>query len=145
MRLVHHQPIHAELFKGDDIIFLFLRFQLFKPRLKLLFRAFQLLDGKPLAVGIFDLRNAVCDFRNLIADDSLLPFPADGDSLRLTLPDNHRVISAGCDARAKALPPSFLKIALGCHQNVGVGIQPKKLRSPLFGQMIGDNDHAFRA
>ena len=96
-------------------------------------------------MGIFDLRNAVCDFRNLLADDSFLPFPADGDALRLTLPDNHRVISAGCDARAKALPPSFLKIALGCHQNVGVGVQPKKLRSPLLGQMIGDNDHAFRA
>ena len=128
MRFVHHKPIHTELFEGDYIVLLFLCFQPFKPCFQLFSGAFQLFNRKTFPVGVFDFRNTVCNFSNLITDDSLLPFPADGDTLRLTLPDDNRIIIAGCNARAETLSASLLKVAFGRHQNVCAGIQPQKLR-----------------
>ena len=50
MRLVHIQPVYAELLKGNDIILAILGAQLFQLELQLLSGFLQLLDGKALAI-----------------------------------------------------------------------------------------------
>ncbi len=145
VRLVHEQPVNAQLFKGHHIVLAVVRLQLFQPRLQRLLRAFQLLDGEPFAAAGLHLRDALGDFLNLIFQQPLLPFLADGDFLKLAVADNDRIIIPGGDSGAKLLPVVLFKVLFGCHQNVGGGVEPQKLRGPLFGQVIGHNKEGFPA
>ena len=54
---------------------------------------------------------------------------------------DHRVPVTGCDAGEEALAVGFLKVALGCGQHVGAGVQLDEVLRPLSHQMVGDNEH----
>ena len=58
MRLVHKQPVHPQLLKGDNVIPLLLGKQLFQPDFQRFARLFQLLDCEPLAVLALGLLDA---------------------------------------------------------------------------------------
>ena len=83
VRLVHKEPVHAQLFKRHHIVLAVLGLQLFQPRLQRLFRAFQLLDGEPFPAAGLHLSDALGDFPNLLMQQPLLAFLADGDFLEL--------------------------------------------------------------
>ena len=59
--------------------------------------------------------------------------------------DNHRIIISGGDSSAKLLPVSGFKVFLLCDQNVSRGVEPQKLRGPLFRKVIGNNKQGFPA
>ena len=54
---------------------------------------------------------------------------------------DHRVPVTGCDAGEEALAVGLLKVALGCGQHVGAGVQLDEVLRPLPHQMVGDNEH----
>ena len=58
--------------------------------------------------------------------------------------DNGIIISGG-NPGAEFLPVPLLKVPLGCHQDVGGGVQPQKLRGPLFNQVIRNHKQALLA
>ena len=145
MRLVHIQPIYAELFKGDDIILAILGAQLFQLELQLLSGFFQLLDGKALAVVAFQFLDALHDFGNLILKQLFLTLMRDRDFLKLAVPDDHRIIIAGRNSRTEFFPVAGFKILFRRNQNVGGRVKTQELGSPLLRQVIGHDEHAFLA
>ena len=66
MRLVHIQPVHAELLEGDNIVLARGGSELLQPGFQLLFHALQLLDGEPLGMGGSELLNARFDLVDLL-------------------------------------------------------------------------------
>ena len=127
MGLVHEQPVYAQLFKGHHIVLAALRLQLFQPRLQRLFRAFQLLDSEPFPAAGLHLGDALGDFPNLLVQQSLLAFLADGDFLELGVTHDDGVIVAGGDAGAELLAVVFLKVLFGRNKNVGGRVQTQEL------------------
>ena len=110
MGLVHEQPVYAQLFKGHHIVLAALGLQLFQPRLQRFFRAFQLLDREPLAAAGLHLRDALGDFPNLLMQQPLLAFLADGDFFKLRVAHNDGIIVAGGDAGTKLLAVVLFKV-----------------------------------
>ena len=122
MRLVHIQPVYAKLLKGDDIILASLCAQFFQLELQLLSGFLQLLDGKALAVVAFQLLDTLHDLSNLILKQLLLTLMRDRNFLKLAVPDDHRVIIAGCNSRTEFLPVSCFKIFFRRNQDIGGGV-----------------------
>ena len=145
MGLVHEQPVHAQLLKGHHIVLAAFRLQLFQPRLQRFFRAFQLLDREPLAAAGLHLRDALGDFPNLLMQQPLLAFLADGDFFKLRVAHNDGIIVAGGDAGTKLLAVVLFKVLFGCHQDIGGRVQTQELRSPLFGQVVWHHKEGFLA
>ena len=119
MGLVHKQPIHAQLFKRHHIVLAAFRLQLFQPGLQRLFRALQLLDCEAFPAAGLHLGDALGDFPNLLMQQPLLAFLADGDFFKLRVAHNDGIIVAGGDAGTKLLAVVFLKVLFGCHQDIG--------------------------
>ena len=61
------------------------------------------------------------------------------------MPDNHRVIVAGCDSAAELLSVFGLEVFLRCHEDVRRGIELEIFACPLFRQMIGNDKQALLA
>ena len=81
--LIDEHPVNAELFKGDNIVFLALRLQLFQPGLQGLFRFFHLFDGILFAALPFHFLYARFNVRDLFLQQTLLSLLADRDLLKL--------------------------------------------------------------
>ena len=122
MCLVNENTVNAELFKGHDIILPGLVVQLVEPLLDRLLCALQLLDGEVVASISFELGNALQHLVELLLQNSPLPLNGHWNFLELAVPDNHRVIVAGCDPAAELLPVFGLEVFLSCHENVRRGI-----------------------
>ena len=145
VRLVHIQPIHAELLKGHDVIFSVLRLELLQACFQLLFGSFKLLDGKPLAVAPLEFLDALHDLPDLLLKQPFLPLMGDGNLLKLAVSDDHRVIIAGCDPRAELLAPALFKVLFGRYQNLCRWIEPQEFGRPLLCQVIRHDEHALLA
>ena len=145
MRLVHIQPVHAELFEGDDIVLARGGSELLQPGFQLPFHALQLLDGEPLGMGCSELLNALFDLVDLLLKQTLLTLLADGNFLKLRVTDNNGVIVAGGDAGAELLAVFGFKVLFGGDQQVGRGIEAQELRGPLLGQVIGHGEEGLAA
>ena len=52
------------------------------------------------------------------------------------MPNYYCVVVAGGDPAAKLFPVRRFKILFGGHQHIGSGIEPQKIRAPLFGQVV---------
>ena len=145
MRLIHKEPVHAQLLKGHDVILFLVGFQLFQPCFQRFARRFHALDGKTLAILPLHFLDARRDLVNLLAQQPLLTLLRNRNLFKLAVPDNHRVIIARRDARTELLAFGFFKVFFGRHQNVRAGIEPQKLARPLFRQVIGHNEHRLLA
>ena len=145
VRLVHKEPVHAELFKSYHIILAAFRLQLFQPGLQGFLGPFQLFHRKAFPAAGLHLGDALGDFPYLFPQKPLLAFLADGDFLKLRVSDNDGIIVAGGDPGAELLAVVLLKVLFGCHQDIGRRVQPQKLRSPLLGQVVRDHEKGLLA
>ena len=73
MRLVHKEPIHTQLLKGDHVILSFFRLQLSQPAFQLLSGTLHLLDRELLAPHEFQLLDALGDLLDLLLQKTFLP------------------------------------------------------------------------
>jgi len=145
VRLIHKEPVHAQLLKGHDVILFLVGFQLFQPCFQRFARRFHALDGKTLAILPLHLLDAHRDLVNLLAQQPLLTLLRNRNLFKLAVPDNHRVIIARRNARTELLAFGFFKVLFGRHQNVRAGIELQKLARPLPGQVIGNDEQRFGA
>ena len=122
MRLVHIQPVYAELLKGNDVILAILGTQLFELELQLLSGFLQLLNGKALAVVAFQFLDAFHDLSNLVLKQLLLTLMRDRNFLKLAVPDDHRVIIARGNSRTEFFPVSGFKVLFRRNQDIGGGV-----------------------
>ena len=142
---IYVQPVNTELFKGDDMIFLFFRFQLFQPDFQLTFGSFQLFDGVALTTVPFHFHDTVRDIVDLLFQQPLLPFLGNRDSFKLAMAKYDGIVITGSDTCAELLAVRFLEVFPGCHEDICTGIEPQEFRSPLFRQVIRHHKHCFLA
>ena len=123
MRLIHHQAVHAQLFKGDDVILAALVVELVQLPLQLLFHALHLLDGKILGALGFQ-RSGLCHYIvDLLLQVHFLPFIGKRYLFKLTVPDHNNVKIAGSNAGAEFFAVGLFKIRLARYQNFRVGVE----------------------
>jgi len=84
-------------------------------------------------------------FINLLLNDTLLPLKGQRNALKLTVPDDDRIVVAGGDAGAEFFAVGGLKVLAPCHQKFCVGVEVQELRSPLLRQMVGHYEQGFLA
>ena len=87
------------------------------------------------------VQNAV----NLPLQNSLLPFPGHRNLFKLGMSNDDGIIIAGGNPGAELLPVFGFKVFLGCHQNIGRGIQLEPFRGPLLCDMIWYNNQRLCA
>ena len=63
------------------------------------------------------------DFPNLLMQQPLLAFLADGDFFKLGVTHDNGVVVAGGDAGAELLAVVLLEVLFGCNKNVGGRVQ----------------------
>ena len=145
VRLIHHQAVHAQLLKGDDVILAALVVELVQLPLQLLFHALHLLDGKIL--GALGLQcSCLCHYIvDLLLQVHFLSFIGKRYLFKLTVPDHNNVKVAGSNAGTELLAVCFFKIRLACHQNFRVGIEQQRFGGHLFGQMVGHHNQGLIA
>ena len=145
VRLVHHQAVHAQLLKGDDVILAALVVELVQLPLQLLFHALHLLDGKIL--GALGLQcSGLCHYIvDLLLQVHLLPFIGKRYLFKLTVPDHDNVKVAGSNSGTKFFAIGLFKIRLTRYQNFRVGVKQQRLGGHLLGQMVGHYDQRFIA
>ena len=145
VRLVHHQAVHAQLLKGDDVILAALVVELVQLPLQLLFHALHLLDGKILGALGFQ-RSGLCHYIvDLLLQVHFLPFIGKRYLFKLAVPDHNDVKIAGSNAGAEFFAIGLFKIRLARYQNFRVGVEQQRLGRHLFGQMVGYYDQCFIA
>ena len=84
-------------------------------------------------------------FINLLLNDTLLPLKGQRNALKLTVPDDDRIVVAGSDAGAEFFAVGSFKVLAPCDQQLGVWIEVQKLRCPLLCQMVGHYEQRFLA
>ena len=145
MCLVNENTVNSQLFKGHNIVLSGLVIQLIEPLLDRLLRALQLFDREVVASISFELCYAFQHLIELLLQNSPLSLNGHRDLLELAVPDNHRVIVAGCDSAAELLSVFGLEVFLRCHEDVRRGIELEIFACPLFRQMIGNDKQALLA
>ena len=145
VRLIHHQAVHAQLLKGDDVILAALVVELVQLPLQLLFHALHLLDGKIL--GALGLQcSGLCHYIvDLLLQVHFLPFIGKRYLFKLAVPDYDNVKVAGSNAGAELFAIGLFKIRFARYQNFCVGVKQQRLGRHLLGQMVGHYDQRFIA
>ena len=136
MCLVHKQLIDTQFLKGNHIILAALVVQLCHPRFQALSGFLQLLNGVAFPILGLCFLNAVDHLVDLLLEDGFLTFRRKRDFFKLAMSNHDRVIVAGGNPAAKLFSVRRFKILFGGHQHIGSGIEPQKIRAPLFGQMV---------
>ena len=145
LRLIHIQPVYAQLLKGNHIVLAFRIVEPVQLCFELTASSFHLLNGKTLGPGGFQLGNALLDFVDLFFQQPFLPLLGHGDFLELTVAHDDRVIIAGGNAGAEFLAIFGFKVLFGGNEEVGRGIEAQEFAGPLLRQMIGDGEQCFPA
>ena len=145
MRLVHIEPVYAELLKGHNVVLAGGVVQLLQLGLQIFLGTLQLLDGKALGAAGLELRNAVLDLPDLLLQEPFLPLSGYGDALKLAVADDNGVIVAGGDAGAELLAVACLKVLFGSDKDIGGGVEPQELRGPLLRQVVRHGKEGFLA
>jgi len=123
VRLIHHQAVHSQLLKSDDVILAALVVELVQLPLQLLFHALHLLDGKILGALGFQ-RSGLCHYIvDLLLQVHFLPFIGKRYLFKLTVPDHNNVKIAGSNTGTELFAIGFFKICFARHQNFCVGIE----------------------
>ena len=145
MRLVHIQPVYAELFKGHNVVLAGGVMELLQLGFQIFLGALQLLDGKALGAAGLEFCNAVLDLPYLLLQEPFLPLSGYGDALKLAVADDNGVIVAGGNAGAELLAVACLKVLFGGDKDIGGGIEPQELRGPLLRQVVRHGKEGFLA
>ena len=145
MRLVHIEPVYAELFKGHNVVLAGGVVELLQLGLQIFLGTLQLLDGKVFGAAGLELRDAVLDLPDLLLQEPFLPLSGHGDALKLAVADDNGVIVAGGDAGAELLAVAGFKILFGGHKDICRGVEPQKLRGPLLRQVVRYGKEGFLA
>ena len=119
--------------------------QLFQPGLQGFLGPFQLFHREAFPAAGLHLGDALGDFPNLLMQQPLLAFLADGDFLELGVAHDDGIIVAGGDAGTKLLAVVLFKVLFGCDQDVRGRVQTQELRSPLLSQVVGHHKEGFLA
>ena len=143
MRFIYEQSIHAQFFKGDNIILSGLVIELVEFQLNGAFALFHLLDGEAFCIGAFCFGDTLNDLVELCLQDCSLPIHTHGDLLKLRVSDNDCIVIARGNTGAELFAVSRFKVFLRCHKDIGRRIQLQKLRCPLFGQVIWNHEQAL--
>lgn len=112
VRLVHHQAVHAQLLKGDDVILAALVVELGQPCLQRFPGTLHLLDRVAFRLLCLGLLDSFQDFFNLALQNGLLALQAHGDFFKLAVADDDGVVVPGGNAAAKLLAVLGFKIFL---------------------------------
>ena len=123
VRLVHEQPVNAELLECDHIILAAFALELFQAGFQRALRFFHLLDRIAGAVIVPHFLNAGGNVFDLLLQEPDLPFGTDGNTLKLTVADDHGVIIAGGNTGTKLLSVGRLKVPLGRNKDICRGIE----------------------
>ena len=120
---VHHQTVHAQLLKGDDVILAALVVELVQLPLQLLFHALHLLDGK--IFGALGLQcSGLCHYIvDLLLQVHFLPFIGKWYLFKLAVPDHDNVKIAGSNAGTKFFAIGLFEIRFARHKNFRVGVE----------------------
>lgn len=110
MRLVYKEPVHAELFKGHNIVLARPVVEFFQSGLQGAFCPFKLFDGKLLRVAVFQFLQPFLDFPYLFLQQPLPALEGHGEAFKLGVSHNHRVIVAGGDLGAELLTVGAFKV-----------------------------------
>ena len=145
MRFVHHQAVHAELFKGHDIVLAALVVELIQLALQLFFHALHLLDGKVFGACRLEAGCLLHHIVDLLLQIHLLAFKGKRDFFKLAVPDDDDIKVAGGDAGAELFAVCLFKIRFAGHQNLRVRVQKQSFRCHLLGQVVGHYDQRFAA
>ena len=117
--LIYEQSIHAQFFKGDNIILSGLVVELVEFQLNGAFALFHLLDGEAFCIGAFCFRDTLYDLVELCLQNSSLPFHTHGDLLKLRVSDNDCIVIARGNTGAELFAVSCFKVFLRCHKDIG--------------------------
>ena len=145
MRLIHKEPVNAQLLEGDHIVLALIGAQFFQLGFQRFPGLFHLLDGEILTCVDFQLIDGGKRFINLLLNNTLLPLKGQRNALKLAVPNDDSIVVAGGDAGAEFFAVCGLKILAPCHQKFGVGVEVQKIRCPLFRQMVGHYEQGFLA
>ena len=88
VRLVHIEPVYAELFKGHNVVLAGGVVELLQLGLQIFLGTLQLLDGKVFGAAGLELRDAVLDLPDLLLQEPFLPLSGHGDALKLAVADD---------------------------------------------------------
>ena len=124
MRLVHKQPVHAQLLKGNDIILAGTVIQFCKPCTQGFFCFFHLFDGITLPFFCLCCFCGNLDLCNLFFYDHSLPFNRKRDFFKLTVTDDNGIIFPGCDTGTEPFPVGWLKVFFGGCKDICTRIKP---------------------
>ena len=107
--------------------------------LQLLLGPDQVFDYEMFAIAALYLVDTLGDFVDLLLNVASLPLQADGNLLKLRVTNDDGVVVSGGDSGAELLAFGRLKVPPGGDQNVGGGVETKKLRGRLLGKVIGNH------
>ena len=145
VRLVHIQPVYAQLLKGHNVVLSGAVLELFELGFKAALGALQRLNGEPLRPLAFQLPQSFLYLKDLLRQKPLLPLHGDGYLLKLRVADDNGVVFAGGDAGAELLAVLRLEVLFRSHEDVGGGVQPQELARPLLRQVVGNDKEGFVA
>ena len=145
VRLIYHEAVHTELFKGHDIVLAALVVELVQLALQLFFHAFHLLDGKVFGACRLEAGCLLHHIVDLLLQVHLLAFKGKRDFFKLAVSDDDDIKVAGGDAGTELFSVCLFKIRFAGNQNFGVGVQQQSLGCHLLGQVVGHYDQRFAA
>ena len=123
LALIHKQPVYAQLFKRNHIIFTVCALQLFQFLFQRLAQLFQLLYREMLANLRFRFFDGLLDFIHLFLNQTLLSFCGQGYLFKLAVSDDNRIIITGRNSRTEFFAITGFKIFFAGDQQLCIGVQ----------------------
>ena len=133
MAFVNKEPVHAEFFKGNNIVLAALVVELFQLLLHGLFRLFKLFNGEIFSTVSLQIHNTVCQFFKLLLKNCPLSFNGHRYFFKLRMTDDYGVIISRSNSTAELFAVLCLKISFCRNKNICRRIELQELRRPLFG------------
>ena len=98
LTFIYKQPVYAQLFKRNHIVFALIGAQFFQLGFQRFPGLFHLLDGEILTCVNFQLIDGGKRFINLLLNDTFLPLKGQRDALKLAMPDDDGIVVPSGDA-----------------------------------------------
>ena len=123
LTFIYKQPVYAQLFKRNHIIFTVCALQLFQFLFQRLAQLFQLLYCEMLTNLCFRFFDGLLDFIHLFLNQTFLSFCGQGYFFKLTMPDDNRIVVTGRNSRTEFFAITGFKIFFAGNQQLCIGVQ----------------------
>ena len=123
LTFIYKQPVYAQLFKRNHIIFTVCALQLFQFLFQRLAQLFQLLYCEMFANLCFRFFDSLLDFIHLFLNQTLLSFCGQGYLFKLAVSDDNCIIITGRNSRTEFFSITGFKIFLAGNQQLRMGVQ----------------------